>query len=451
MFLFTKYKFRNMKLESEIKMPQSSTETIHWHRTAGRAPQVSRLERDITCDFVIVGGGLTGTRTAIGLAESGAKVILLDAHDIGWGASGRSGGQCNPMWRATPDQLAQRVGDACAARLVNTTIGSADALFADIAKYEVDCDPVQNGWVQAAHNTRAQHRLEALAEAWNAVGANITVQDRAATLARSGSSAYRFSLFHPNGGHVQPLSLTRGYARAAQRLGVTIYAQSPVTGMERTGKNWKVKTLGGTVCAPQVILTTNAYTDDLWRGLKQTFYPMTSISLATAPLSAEQRKTVLPESVTIADSRRAIFYSRYDRDGRLVFGCVGSGDDPDLLGGVGRLKNGLHTVFPQLRNIEIERTWAGRIAVTPEMMPHLHEPASGVLAGVGFSGRGIAMTSVMGRSLARKALGADDHDLPFPVSPIAPAPFHWIANKMLPLAAPAMTLRDKLDTIVDPL
>lgn len=85
------------------------------------------------------------------------------------------------------------------------------------------------------------------------------------------------------------------------------------------------------------------------------------------------------------------------------------------------------------------------------MMPHLHEPASGVLAGVGFSGRGIAMTSVMGRSLARKALGADDHDLPFPVSPIAPAPFHWIANKMLPLAAPAMTLRDKLDTIVDPL
>lgn len=300
MFLFTKYKFRNMKLESEIKMPQSSTETIHWHRTAGRAPQVSRLERDITCDFVIVGGGLTGTRTAIGLAESGAKVILLDAHDIGWGASGRSGGQCNPMWRATPDQLAQRVGDACAARLVNTTIGSADALFADIAKYEVDCDPVQNGWVQAAHNTRAQHRLEALAEAWNAVGANITVQDRAATLARSGSSAYRFSLFHPNGGHVQPLSLTRGYARAAQRLGVTIYAQSPVTGMERTGKNWKVKTLGGTVCAPQVILTTNAYTDDLWRGLKQTFYPMTSISLATAPLSAEQRKTVLPESVTIA-------------------------------------------------------------------------------------------------------------------------------------------------------
>jgi len=429
----------------------TSPDTIHWHRTAGEAPTVSRLEDDITCDFVVVGGGLTGTRTALGLAESGANVVLLDAHNIGWGASGRSGGQCNPMWRATPDQLAQRLGDACAARLVETTINSADALFADITKYNVDCDPVQNGWVQAAHSTKAQRSLEGLANAWNAVGTSITLQDRTATSKRSGSTAYGFSLFHPNGGHVQPLSLTRGYARAAKRLGATLYADSPVTGMTRNGTQWVVTTPNGTVTTPQVILTTNAYSDDLWPGLRQTFYPMTSVSLATAPLSEEQRKTVLPDSVTIADSRRAIFYSRYDRDGRLIFGCVGSGNDPELLGGIARLKRGLGIVFPQLRDIGIETSWAGRVAVTPEMMPHLHEPAPGVLAGLGFSGRGIAMTSVMGRSLVNKALGADDSTLPFPVSPMTPAPLHWVASKMIPLAAPAMTLRDKLDTMIDPL
>lgn len=434
-----------------LNVTHPSTDTIHWHRTAGAAPEVTRFEGTASCDFVVVGGGLTGTRTALGLAESGAKVILLDARDIGWGASGRSGGQCNPMWRATPDDLAQRLGDACAARLVETTMNSADALFADIAKYDVDCDPVQNGWVQAAHSTKAQRSLEGLGQAWNAVGANITFQDRAATLKRSGSDAYGFSLFHPNGGHVHPLSLTRGYARAAQRFGAALFKDSPVTGMTRSAAQWIVTTPTGTVTAPQVILTTNAYTDDLWPGLKQTFYPLTSVSLATAPLSDEQRKTVLPDSVTIADSRRAIFYSRYDRDGRLIFGCVGSGDDPSLLGGVARLKRGLRTVFPQLSDIGIEASWAGRIAVTPEMMPHLHEPAPGVLAGVGFSGRGIAMTSVMGRSLVQKALGADQGTLPFPVSPITPARMHWIANKMLPLAAPAMTLRDKLDTMIDPL
>lgn len=428
-----------------------SIKTIHWQRTAGQAPTCETLSDHIDCDFVVVGGGLTGTRTALGLAETGARVVLLEAKDIGWGASGRSGGQCNPIWRATPDQLATRFGDACATRLVETTMASADALFADIAKYDVDCDSVQNGWVQAAHSKSAQRSLEKLANAWNAAGANIAFQDRATTTAKSGSEAYGFSLFHPNGGHVQPLSLTRGYARAAARFGATLYSNSPVVGMARDGKRWKVTTPQGSVKAPQVILTTNAYTDDLWTGLKQTFYPMVSVSLATAPLSDNLRKTVLPNAVTIADTRRAIYYSRYDRDHRLIFGCVGSGDDPELLGGVNRLKRGLKTVFPQLRDIGIEASWAGRIAVTPEMMPRMHEPEAGVLAGLGFSGRGIAMTSVMGRSLVQKALGADDSTLPFPVTPIRPIPLHWATTKIIPLGAPAMTLRDKLDTIIDPL
>jgi sarcosine oxidase len=105
-------------------------------------------------------------------------------------------------------------------------------------------------------------------------------------------------------------------------------------------------------------------------------------------------------------------------------------------------------VFPQLADQPIEATWAGRIAVTPEMMPHLHEPDSGVLAGLGFSGRGIAMTSVMARTLVKKALGADDATLPFPVSPIKAIPFQSITRRLIPLAAPAMTLRDRLDPIL---
>ncbi|MFT6024856.1 MAG: glycine/D-amino acid oxidase-like deaminating enzyme [Ascidiaceihabitans sp.] len=421
---------------------------IHWYSTAGAAPQCSVLKAEIEADFVVVGGGLTGTRTALGLAEQGAKVVLLEAREIGWGASGRSGGQCNPMWRATPDDLAQRLGDACAVRLVETTIDSADALFRDIEKYDVDCDPEQNGWVQAAHCGKAQTSLERLGEAWNKVGTNISFQDRAQTLSASGSPDYAFSLFHPNGGHVQPLSLTRGYARAAIKFGVQLFENSAVLGMARVGTKWKVSTANGAVTAPQVILTTNAYSDDLWPHLRETFYPLVSISLATAPLSDDLQKTVLPNAVTIADSRRAIYYSRYDRDRRLIFGCVGSTDNAATLGGIQRLKRGLRTVFPQLADQPIEATWAGRIAVTPETMPHLHEPDSGVLAGLGFSGRGIAMTSVMARTLVKKALGADDATLPFPVSPIKAIPFQSITRRLIPLAAPAMTLRDRLDPIL---
>ncbi len=195
-------------------------------------------------------------------------------------------------------------------------------------------------------------------------------------------------------------------------------------------------------------MTTNAYSKDIWPGLKQTFHPLVSVSLATRPLTPEEQKTVLPGSVTISDSRLAIYYSRYDRDKRLVFGCVGSTDYADALS-LGRLRGGLRTVFPQIANIEIERKWAGRIAVTPEMMPHMHEPAPGLLAGIGFSGRGIAMTSVMGRALSGKLLGRADDDLPFPILPITPIPMHGLTRRLIPLAAPAMTLKDKFDSLTN--
>ncbi|WP_299591818.1 FAD-binding oxidoreductase [uncultured Tateyamaria sp.] len=395
----------------------------------------------------MVGGGLTGTRTALGLAEVGARVVLLESKQIGYGASGRSGGQCNPIWRATPDELAQRMGAPLAERLIDATLGSANALFSDIEGYDIACDHEQNGWIQAAHCRSAQRSLERLGNAWNAVGANIGFQDKASTACTSGSTDYNFSLFHSHGGHVHPLSLTRGFARTAMKFGARLYENSPVQAMRKGDGVWTVTTTTGKVSAPQVILSTNAYSDSLWPKLRQTFFPLVSISLATEPLSSELQQTVLPGGVTIADTRRAIYYSRYDRDKRLIFGCVGSTDNAADFGGIARLKEGLGIVFPQLENSKIEATWAGRIAVTPEMMPHLHEPAPGVLAGLGFSGRGIAMTSVMARTLVKKALGAQDNTLPFEVIPVRPLPMHWASRKLIPLAAPAMTIRDKIDTM----
>ncbi|MGC1497351.1 MAG: FAD-dependent oxidoreductase [Sulfitobacter sp.] len=433
---------------SDTNSAKSVNGIIHWQRSATEAPDCTPLNGDIEADFVVVGGGLTGTRTALGLAEQGASVVVLEAKHIGFGASGRSGGQCNPIWRATPDDLAQKLGEATASRLVETTLSCADDLFDDIRKYNIDCDAEQNGWVQTAHCGSAQKNLERLGAAWNNVGGQIKFLDRAETERATGSSEYGFSLFHPKGGLVQPLSLTRGFARTAAKLGAQLYDNSPVVSLNRSGSNWTATTPTGSVTAPQIILTTNAYSDDLWPGLKQTFYPLVSVALATAPLSDNLQKSVLPNAVTISDTRRAIYFGRYDRDRRLIFGCVGSDDDAATLGASWRLRRGLLKVFPQLENTDIEATWAGRIAVTPEMMPHLHEPESGILAGLGFSGRGIAMTSVMARTLVKKALGASDQTLPFQVSSINRIPLHWAAKKLIPLAAPAMAVRDTMDTIL---
>ena len=421
---------------------------IHWPTTATPAPALETLQGSLSVDVLIVGGGLTGCRTALGLAEAGVSVAVVDAQDVGWGASGRSGGQCNPLWRKTPDQLRELLGAPHGDTLVRTTIRSADDLFADIAKYKVDCDAVQAGWVQAAHTNSAIRDMSKLGQAWSAEGSDIAEIEDEAVEQASGSPAYRWALKHSAGGHVHPLSLTRGYARAAIARGAQMFKGTPVTALERIDNKWRATTPSGEITAENVVLTTNAYTDGLWPGLAKTFMPLVSISFATQPLSVAQQQTVLPGSVTISDSRLAIFYSRYDRDKRLIFGCVGSTDHVDPLG-FARLRGGLRTVFPQIADIPIERRWAGRIAVTPEMMPHLHEPAPGILAGVGFSGRGIAMTSVMGRTLSGKLLGQSADDLPFPILPIRPIPFQDISRRLIPFAAPAMSLKDKFASLTN--
>ena len=424
----------------------STPDSIHWTHTATPAEMYPLLKTHEKADVIVIGGGLTGCRTALGLADAGLRVIVLEERDIGWGASGRSGGQCNPVWRETPDELRARFGVPAADLLVQTTLTAAHDLFADISRFGIECDPVQNGWVQAAHTRKARSRLKILSAGWKQAGADIDIIEGDDVEAICGSPEYQFALFHHAGGNVQPLSLTRGYASSATARGATIYCGERVQALTRNNGAWTAVTQSGSVSAEQVVIATNAYTNNgLWPGLQQTFFPLVSISLATAPLSEEQKKSVLPNRVTISDTRLAIYYARYDRDDRLIFGCVGSSDHVKTLGGHKRLQDGLHTVFPQLRHIGIERHWAGRIAVTPEMMPRIYEPAAGVTAALGFSGRGIAMTSVMGRALTQKILGGAEHSLPFPVQAINSVPLHRPLKSLIPLAAPAMSLKDKID------
>ncbi len=427
----------------------TTKEEVHWYHTAGAAPESHELDGSLDVDVLVVGGGLTGCRTALGLAEAGASVALVDSREIGWGASGRSGGQCNPIWRQTPQQLIDMLGSSYGERLIQTTLTAADDLFLDIKRFGVDCDAVQNGWIQAAHTKKARKNMRALGSSWSAAGLDIAELEGVSVRDASGSPAYSFALRHAAGGHVQPLSLTRGYARAAIAHGALAFENTPITKLKRADGKWRAQSRTGQITAENVVLTTNAYTDGLWPGLQQTFYRFFSAVVATQPLADEQQREILPGKVTISDTRLAIYFARYDRDGRLIFGCVGSSVKVDAFGGFRRIMRGLRTVFPQIANIPLERKWAGGIAVTPEMMPHMHEPAPGLLAGIGFSGRGIAMTSVMGRALSAKLLGMATDELPFPILPVTPVPFHGISSRLMPLAAPAMTLKDRFDSMTD--
>ncbi len=430
--------------ESGSTLPRSL-----WAATGVPLPAQPRLVGNRRCDVAIIGAGFTGLRAALGLALAGVDVVVLEAMDVGYGASGRNGGQVNPILRLTPDAVRAAIGARNGERLVSATLGSGNDLFDDIERFAIACDPVKKGWLQVAHTAAALKRLQALRSAWNAAGGEIALLDRDECREWSGSSHYLGGLFHPHAGHVHPLSLVRGFAAAAMERGATVFERSPALEISRgTGGKWTVRTQDGALLADTVVITTNGYTGDLWPGLKRTIMPFVSIQAATRPLTPEQRAQVLPRGTTIADTRRSIIYGRYDRDGRLSIGCMGSYPErPDALGGFARLRSGTERVFPVLKGIEWQFRWGGRIAVTSNFLPRMHEPAPGLLIGLGFNGRGVAMTSVMGRALAAKILGAGEGDLPFPVTPIKAVPLHRILAALLPFAAPVLSTADRLDRI----
>lgn len=420
-----------------------------WAETVQNRVSYPVLETSVDTDVLVIGVGLTGARAALALADAGVGVVLLDSGTIAFGASGRSGGQCNPVMRDTPESLRKKLPADAADRLIAASVASGDDLFADIARYRVECDAVQKGWLQTAHTSKAAGNLERFGESWQREGTRLEMLDAGALSAVAGTRAYRFGLLHSSGGHVQPRSLTYGFAQAAAQRGARIFESTPAQSLRREGGKWIVTTPSGQVRAERVVAATNAYADNLVPGLASSILPLVSIILATEPLSRALRSTVLPAETSLSDTRRGIYYMRYDRDYRLVFGCIGSFDRVDLLGGKRRLTNGLATVFPQLAGIATPFVWSGRIAVTNDFLPHLHEPAPGLTIGLGFSGRGIAMTSVMGRNLARRVLGAPETDLDFPIVEISRFPFHSVLRALAPLSAPAASFGDYLDILFD--
>ena len=261
------------------------------------------------------------------------------------------------------------------------------------------------------------------AEDWNRCGANFQFIEGDDLFKIAGTPAYKSGVLTPRGGAVQPLSLVRGLAKLSLGAGARIFGKTPVTLLRQDSKGWTLQTPSGSVSSEWVILATNGYTDGLLRGLKTSLFPIVSVQIATLPLPEEQIGTILPGGQTISDTRRVIMYARREPDNRIVFGGHGKIRRDGTLTGFEWLKRDAERVFPQLKGIEWEFSWGGRLALTDDRLPHLHEPEKGLLAGLGYNGRGVAMSNVMGTVLADRVLGASQESLPFPVSPIKKIPF----------------------------
>lgn len=416
-----------------------------WHATAPAMTPCPALTGPAEADLLVVGGGFAGLSTALHAAEAGLSVVLLEAHRIAWGASGRNAGFVVPNFaKVDPDDLRRTLGPG-AERLIGMAAGSADLVFDLIQRHGIDCDAVQSGWIQPSHSAAALARAETRVRQWEALGRPVEILDRAAVTALTGADRWLGGWIDRSGGTINPVGYARGLARAARTAGVILHEKSPVTGLRQEGADWLALTPGGQVRARRVVLATNAYAGGLWPGLARGFFPLKVFQVATEPLPATLRPELLPGRQAVSDSRRNLFTFRFDRDRRLISG------------GMHILSPGAETRIPRLIHRRMARelglpdlpplayAWSGMASVMPDYLPRLVGLAPGLIAGFACNGRGIAMTTAMGRELAQWARGAALSEIAIPAARPKAIPYHGLARLAPNALLPVSMVRDALD------
>ena len=429
--------------ESNRTMPAISRMPSLWEATAIPAVPTPPLDGSCQADVIIVGAGYTGLSAALHLGEKGVKACVLETHEPGWGGSGLNGGQVNPTLKYDPDDLVRMFGEERGGRIVKAVSDSADLVFALIDKHKIDCQPVRKGWMQLAYSEKGVALMHKRARQWQKRGIPALELNADEVARRTGSQAYAGGWLDGRAGCLHPWSYTRGLVRAALAAGASVHGGSEVVDLKRQGGKWVATTRqGATVTAERVIIATNGYTGPLWPNLSQTILAANSFMLATKPLSGPAADAVLPGGETAATAQRLLTYMRRDGDGRFLMGGRGSFADPTGTEGFQHLVRATQILFPKLGPVEYEYHWAGRVAITWDFLPHIHQPEPGVTIMVGYNGRGVGFGTAMGKHIADYLTG-DAQDFPFPVTKIKPIPFHFMQRLYITAGVTMYSLLDR--------
>jgi glycine/D-amino acid oxidase-like deaminating enzyme len=417
-----------------------------WAAATPAGPDLPMLVGTAHSDVVIIGAGFTGLATALHLREAGVDVAVVEAVEPGWGASGRNNGQVIPtLSRPDPDDIVAKHA-AAGERFVGLLRDSASILFDLARRYQIEAEQEQAGWIQPVHSPGRIKIAERRVRQWSKYGAAVELLSRGQTRDMLGSDAWYGGFWNRTGGHINPLALARGLARAVLDRAGRIYARSPALSFERRNGRWLVKTENGEISGRALIVATNAYTGEFSKSLlpamAREVMPVLSWQMATQPLFESARQTIIPGRQAMSDTHGELYFARYDARNRLVTGgaVIGPGDKAQRLKMI--VAERLQRLWPQIGQVQFDYVWNGYVGMTIDFLPRIHRLGPDAYGWTGCNGRAVALSIALGDELSKAVRGVSEADLALPFSSPAPIFAHGLLRQLAPLMLMIYRRRD---------
>jgi gamma-glutamylputrescine oxidase len=417
----------------------------YYSATANPLKPFQSLNGDLRCDVCVIGGGYTGLSSALHLAERGVDTILVDAHRVGWGASGRNGGQVSSGQRLDQSELERMLGLGRARLLWSMAQDAKQLVGSLVKKHHIECD-LKPGIIHCCHRARYVGHSHRKAEKLNKEYDYDLIQPLSREEIRQhlGTDYYHGGTIDMGAAHLHPLNYALGLAAAADRAGARIFERSRVLSYEH-GNRIRVRLEQGNIDADYLVVACNGYLDDLENRIATRTMPINNFIIATEPLSENQSRELIRDDVAVSDSKFVVNYYRLSADRRLLFG---GGENygytfPEDINSF--VRPHMLEVYPQLANTRIDYSWGGTLAITMNRLPNFARLSSNVLTASGYSGQGVAAATLAGQVLAQSITGIAERmdimcSLPTPKFPGGRL-LRW---PLLVLAMTYYSLRDKL-------
>ena len=431
--------------QNMIKNENSLLANSIWSATSNKKIIGNKVMTSQDFDIVIIGGGLSGVSVAFHCAKLGLKACLLEKQTIGWGASGRNGGQVIPGLKELPEQVLNYFGKEMGKKIIALAGSAPDYVFDLIKMNNIDCSASQNGWIQASITNAGLDTNKSLVRQWKEYGAPVELLSTPEIRSLIGSDTYSSGILDLRGGKLHPLNYVIGLAHEAQNAGIPIFQECPVTSIKSKNGMYEINCPEGLINAEKVVLTTNAYGDLKTGTINRNIIPVQSVQVATAPLSDNVLKTILPKGQVVSDTRRLLKYFRIAEDGRLLMGGRGGVSNRGTSIQIKNLKHSVKEMFPFIGEIKYDYSWGGNVALTLDHFPQISVFKNGIISLSGYNGRGVALTTVLGKVVAEFLNQVPEKDLNFPIQKLKSIPFPKYHNMVLPFATWYKKLLDSVE------